>query len=138
MAHNTAFSYSSRSFATTKLAALPSAVDRAERSSPLPSDAALLMLRLTLRLMPPRRCSWCGSSAVVAVVCVMCGASKAAADRRRLFPEGELRETLDEFTDAITKRQRNPGGLMAPPSRSVRERERESDRLWGVGEGTQQ
>eukprot|EP00903_Cladosiphon_okamuranus_P020530 g18844.t1 len=47
-------------------------------------------------------------------------AFKAAADRRRLFPEGELRDTLDEFTDAITKRQRNPGGLMAPPSRSVR------------------
>ncbi|CAM9615471.1 unnamed protein product [Ectocarpus sp. 4 AP-2014] len=47
-------------------------------------------------------------------------AFKAAADRRRLFPEGELRDTLDGFTDAITKRQRNPGGLMAPPSRSVR------------------
>ncbi|CAN0315153.1 unnamed protein product [Ectocarpus fasciculatus] len=47
-------------------------------------------------------------------------AFKAAADRRRLFPEGELRDTLDSFTDAITKRQRNPGGLMAPPSRSVR------------------
>lgn len=27
---------------------------------------------------------------------------------------------LDGFTDTITKRQRNPGGLMAPPSRSVR------------------
>ncbi|CAB1119363.1 unnamed protein product [Ectocarpus sp. CCAP 1310/34] len=47
-------------------------------------------------------------------------AFKAAADRRLLFPEGELRDTLDGFTDAITKRQRNPGGLMAPPSRSVR------------------
>ncbi|CAN0156181.1 unnamed protein product [Pylaiella littoralis] len=47
-------------------------------------------------------------------------AFKAAADRRRLFPEGELRDTLDGFTDAVTKRQRNPGGLMAPPARSVR------------------
>lgn len=44
---------------------------------------------------------------------------QAAADRRCLFPEGELRDALDYFTDAITKRQRNPGGLMAPPSRTV-------------------
>eukprot|EP00904_Undaria_pinnatifida_P005504 jgi/Undpi1/2083/HiC_scaffold_12.g05469.m1 len=47
-------------------------------------------------------------------------AFKAAADRRRLFPEGEMRDALDGFTDTITKRQRNPGGAMAPPSRSVR------------------
>lgn len=52
--------------------------------------------------------------------CTLRGACQAAADRRRLFPEGELRDMLDDFTDAITKRQRNPGGLMAPPSRSVR------------------
>ncbi|CAN0171262.1 unnamed protein product [Pylaiella littoralis] len=47
-------------------------------------------------------------------------AFEAAADWRRLFPEGELRDTLDGFTDAVTKRQRNLGGLMVPPSRSVR------------------
>lgn len=63
----------------------------------------------------------CAHAAVAVVGCA--APRKAAADRRRLFPEGELRETLDEFTDAITKRQRNPGGLMAPPSRSVRVRD---------------
>lgn len=52
-----------------------------------------------------------------------------------------MRDALDGFTDTITKRQRNPGGAMAPPSRSVsfflfglaggethREREKESER----------
>ena len=30
-----------------------------------------------------------------------------------------MRDALDGFTDTITKKQRNPGGAMAPPSRSV-------------------
>ncbi|CAM9153078.1 unnamed protein product [Choristocarpus tenellus] len=45
---------------------------------------------------------------------------KAAADRRLLFPEGELRDALDAFTDAIHKRKSNPGGLMSAPARRVR------------------
>lgn len=57
------------------------------------------------------------------------GKKQAAADRRRLFPEGELRDTLDGFTDTITKRQRNPGGLMAPPARTVGDEMVESHRI---------